>query len=262
MSPSPSVARSLSALVAALFAVAPAPVAPPASQPAPKPAPAPTTKADLLARAVLADPMDGIVREQLEALRVEQRRARTAAFGTLAQGLHAYLEAGPELAAAILRQVARSPRAASLARPLGPAIQRIVAADEPNPPARSATPCPKCGDTGLADCTARRCHGSGWVPCGTCKGSGVVQVKDEVRGRTVLYLCRDCAGSGVTRCPACNGHGTVACKACNRQPGRWAEYHVSGQEAAAVEKVICQARWLHRGGIDLYTNGALKPSPK
>ena len=257
----PENARTMLALAAALLAAGGVLGAQPASQPAAEAGPTLNQKAALLAKAVLADPMDAPAREQLEALRAEQRRARSTAFGMLAQGLRAYLEAGPGLAGTMLRQAASSAQAASLAKPLGKGMGQLLAAGAAPDPGR-AKPCAKCGGTGLVDCAAHRCYASGWVPCGTCKGRGVLQAKAPALGRIVFYICRDCAGTGVTRCDDCTGHGTVACKACNRQPGRWAGHHLTGNKASAIEKVVCKARWLHRGGIDLYTDGALKPSPK
>jgi hypothetical protein len=37
---------------------------------------------------------------------------------------------------------------------------------------------------------------------------------------------------------------------------------VAADEERAVRRVIDQARWLRSGGIDLYTDGALRPTPK
>jgi len=81
-------------------------------------------------------------------------------------------------------------------------------------------------------------------------------------GRQVLRICPDCAGTGVVRCEACGGRGTVACPACKRPAGRWAEGHLTPNEVKSIRQVVCRARWLSRGGIDLYTDGALKPPPK
>jgi len=237
----------------------------PASQPAGGEAGAGTVeqRAAALAERVLRDPLDAPVREQLEALRAQQRKADRVAFLALAQGLRAYLEAGPELAGPALVRASGSGRAVSLARPLGKSIARLLSGEVPaGPSAPARAPCAKCGDTGQADCTVRRCNGSGWVPCDACTGRGMVEDKTVAPGRQVFYVCRDCAGAGAVRCQECMGRGTVPCPLCKSPSGRWAQRHLLGDETAAIDRAIIQARWLGKGGIDLYTDGALKPSPK
>ena len=82
--------------------------------------------------------------------------------------------------------------------------------------------------------------------------------------RTPVYrLCGDCGGMGVLRCPECNGAGVVPCTACqSRSQAARREQAVPDAEARRIRKIICMARRLGRGQIDLYTRGALKPSPK
>ena len=76
-------------------------------------------------------------------------------------------------------------------------------------------------------------------------------------------LCPDCAGAGVIGCSACGGTGTVSCPACKSRPAaHWSREHIAPEEGRRIRQVICKARRLGRGEIDLYTAGALKPSPK
>ncbi|MGB2822152.1 MAG: hypothetical protein WBF17_14305, partial [Phycisphaerae bacterium] len=222
-------------------------------------------RAAALAGKVLADPLDAAAREELVRLRASQRRRDAAACRALAQGLAAYLDAGPQLAAPALRKAAGSAKAASLTRSLAKPLDKIVAAleDAGSPLPGKAKTCRKCGDTGRADCWAYRCNASGMVPCTKCTGSGVVSVERPFPQAPGYALCPDCAGAGVIGCSACGGTGTVSCPACKSRPAaNWSREHIAPEEVRRIRQVICKARRLGRGEIDLYTAGALKPSPK
>lgn len=45
------------------------------------------------------------------------------------------------------------------------------------------------------------CDNTGFVPCSTCIGQGVVQNKRSVN----VFYCPDCVGHKKVRCPACGG---------------------------------------------------------
>ncbi len=250
------------AWIAWLVAAAPAVAA--GARPA-APAPDLDVRAAALAGRVLADPLDAAAREELERLRGGQRRRDASACRSLAQGLKAYLQAGPELAAPALRRAAGSAKAASLTQSLAKPLERILAdlGASASPVGGKAKICRKCGGTGQADCTAQRCHASGMVSCPKCAGSGVIRVEQPFPRGHVYVLCPDCAGAGVIRCPVCGGGGTVPCSACKSGPaGDWGRQHLAPDQASRIRQVICKARRLAAGRIDLYTAGALKPSPK
>ena len=219
-------------------------------------------RARALARKVLADPLDAAARDELAALRRTQRQRDLAGFRALAQGLRAYLDAGAEFAAPALAKAVGSARAvsltASLPRPLGKLLPGPASA-----PAEAGKLCRKCGNTGWADCTAARCNASGMVPCSACRGLGVIRIERAVPRAPVYRLCGECGGTGVVRCPQCNGSGVVPCTAC-RSHARASRGNRAADpaEARKIREVICKARRLGRGRIDLYTRDALKPSPK
>jgi len=222
-------------------------------------------RAAALARKALADPLDAGAREKLAGLRRAQKRRDAAAYQALAQGLKAYIQAGPDMAAPALRKAAASPRAASLTQGLSKPLGKVLAELGPSglPGAQKTKICRKCGGTGRADCTASRCYASGMVPCTKCSGSGVIRVERPFPRPHEYALCPDCAGAGVVPCPVCGGVGTVPCPACKgKAAGDWSGRHLTAEETRRIREVICKAGRLARGEIDLYTAGALKPSPK
>jgi hypothetical protein len=222
-------------------------------------------RAAALAGKVLADPLDAAAREKLAGLRRAQERRDAAAYQALAQGLKAYIQAGPDMAAPALRKAAASARAASLTQGLSKPLGKILAELGPSglPGPEKTGICRKCGGTGRADCTASRCHASGMVPCTKCTGSGIIRVERPFPQPHEYALCPDCVGAGVVPCPVCSGAGTVPCPACKgKAAGDWSGQHLTPEETRRIREVICKAGRLARGEIDLYTSGALKPSPK
>jgi len=210
-----------------------------------------------LLRKLLAGPPDDAALSELVALRNRRLQRDADALDALARGLGLYLEVGPRLAAGPLDKATRNPNvfalAGSLARPLAEVAAQCRAAASTR---ETAHFCPRCGDTRLAPCA--RCTGSGYVPCPKCGGAGVLRGSD---GR-VLGLCGQCGGAGVVVCQACGGAGSVECAACKPKPGQAEESLLPAAEVHEIRKVICKARWIRAGGIDLYTNGAREPSPK
>jgi predicted RNA-binding Zn-ribbon protein involved in translation (DUF1610 family) len=210
-----------------------------------------------LLRKLLAGPPDDAVLSELAALRNRRLQRDADALDALARGLRLYLEVGPRLAAGPLDKATRNPNvfavAGSLPRPLGELAAQCRAAAAAR---ETAHFCPRCGDTRLAPCA--RCAGSGYVPCPKCGGAGLLRGSD---GR-VLGLCGQCGGAGVVRCQACGGAGSVECAACKPKPGQAEESLLPAAEVREIRTVICKARWIRAGGIDLYTNGAREPAPK
>jgi hypothetical protein len=251
------------ALTALLRGQPPTQPAQPATQPA---AGEMDARARVLAREVLADPLNVAAREELRRIRQEQDRHLRLAYTALADGLKTYLDAGAVLAAGPLEQAARSPRAVSLAaslpRPLPALLAEAQAAGDAERAARKKL-CARCGGTGQADCGAHRCYASGKVPCPRCNGAGAIRKMLPGLQGYVYILCSDCGGLGVVPCQECGGTGTVPCPLCAKQPdGAGGQPPVPYEEARAIRQVICKARKLSRGGIDLYTDGALRCSPK
>jgi len=221
-------------------------------------------RAARLARRLLANPLDVAARNELVELRARLSRRDADAVAALAAGLRMYLEIGPRLAAGPLGTAAGNSVALSLTGELPRPLDKIAAESRAAASAtgQRARPCPKCGDTHLAPCTAYRCNGSGYVSCPKCGGSGVIRGPDSSGTVRVLGVCQTCGGSGVVPCKACGGTGSVPCRACKPKPSRTAATLLPAEEIQEIRKVICKARWIGAGGIDLYTNGARAPSPK
>lgn len=239
----------------------------PRLQPVVLPPDEPVTKDDddraaHLARKLLADPLDATSRNELAELRARLLRRDADALDALVGGLRMYLDIGPQLAVGSLDRAAGNSSALSLTTDLPRPLKEIAAESRASATGEAARPCPKCGDTHLAPCTAFRCNGSGCVPCAKCGGSGLNRGPDNFGTIKVLGLCQECGASGVASCQACGGTGSVACRACKPKPSPVRHGGLSAAEIQEIRKVICKAQWIRAGGIDLYTNGARAPSPK
>jgi predicted RNA-binding Zn-ribbon protein involved in translation (DUF1610 family) len=223
-----------------------------------------------LLRKLLAGPPDAAALSELTALRNRQLHRDADALDALARGLRLYLEIGPQLAAGPLDKATGNPNVFSLTATLPRPLEKIAAECRAAASARpwgslageAAHVCPKCGDTRLAPCTASRCNGSGYVPCPKCGGAGVLRGPDSEGVVRVLGLCGQCSGAGVVACQTCGLAGSVECTACKPKPSQAAASLLPAKEVQEIRKVICKARWIRAGGIDLYTNGAREPSPK
>ena len=223
-----------------------------------------------LLRKLLAGPPDAAALSELTALRNRRLQRDADALDALARGLQLYLEIGPQLAAGPLDKAMGNPNVFSLTAALPRPLEKIAAECRAAASARpwgssageAARVCPRCGDTRLAPCTASRCSGSGYVPCPKCVGAGVLRGPDSEGVVRILGLCDQCGGAGVVACPACGAAGSVECTACKPKPNQAAASLLQAKEVQEILKVICKARWIRAGGIDLYTNGAREPSPK
>ena len=186
-----------------------------------------------------------------------------AAWKALAEGLRVYLDVGPALADKALERAATSARAAALIGPPVAPLGRLLAQSQAAAQARAAGKdrlCARCGNLGEVACRAPKCYGSGKVPCPTCRALGRVRV--EGAGAAAVRTCPDCGQTGDVSCEVCRGAGTVTCPTCGGRSAGDSKAQVSPEQAAALRVVIAKARWLGRGWIDLYTDGALKPAPK
>lgn len=227
-------------------------------------------RAEELLRKLLNGPPDAAALGELIELRNRRLQRDADALDALARGLRLYLEIGPALAAGPLEKATGNPNVFSLAAGLPTPLDKIAAQcraaavppPRDTPAAEAARVCLKCGDTRLAPCTASRCNGSGYVPCPKCGGAGVLRGPDSDGTVRVLGMCDQCSGAGVVACQACGGTGSVECTACKPKPSQAAASLLGPAEVQEILKVICKARWIRAGGIDLYTNGARETSPK
>ncbi len=274
-------------------------------------APAADLDAELEAarKAILANPLDGAAAARLAELRKRQKERAAEALTALEAGLDAYLAGRWAAAAAELKKAAACPQVVKMADAL--LVKRLaevvrICQDKagPAPGAAATAPavCPKCGNTGLADCSEAGCHASGSIRCDDCKGQGKT---DPSKSRTTcprcngtgrrstgticstcngkgslppstssssyLRSCRKCSGKGETECRACRGKGVVPCT-CGAKPAAEStpdaagpappETPIGSNEAAAAKKAIAKARFLREGGVDLESPAALEPSPK
>jgi predicted RNA-binding Zn-ribbon protein involved in translation (DUF1610 family) len=236
--------------------------APVVARPQP-PAGGESARAAELLRKLLAGPPDAPALNELIELRNRQLQRDADALDALARGLRLYLEVGPRLAAGPLDKATGNPNVFSLTTGLPTPLEKIAAQCRAAASAREAAhPCPRCGDTRLAPCTASRCNGSGYVPCPKCSGAGVLRGTEGEEAGKVLGLCGQCDGAGVVACQTCGPSGAIECTACKPKPSQAAAYLLPAAEVQEILKAVCKARWIRAGGIDLYTNGAREPSPK
>jgi len=245
-------------------ATEPGPVVP-QLQPAKDPAAA---RADKLLRKLLNGPPDASALSDLIELRNRLLQRDADALSAIACGLRLYLDIGPQLAAGPLDKAMGNPNVSSLAAALPTPLAKIAGECRAAAlPARRGTPageaarvCLRCGDTHLAPCS--RCNGSGYVPCPKCGGAGVLRGSDSDGTVRILGLCPQCNGAGVVACQTCGGTGSVECTACKPKPSQAAALLLPAAEVREIRKVVCKARWIRAGGIDLYTKDAREPSPK
>jgi len=256
------------ALVAGLLtaSVRAQPATGPATQPATQPAVNPLdARAAELARKVLADPLDSSARMNLRQLRGEQARRLKEAYAALAGGLEAYLDVGAPVSAAALATAAQSSRASSLMADSPRPLPEILAEARQAVFSAAATAgqaCRQCGGTREVPCRAPRCYGSGKVPCPQCKGSGVIRARNPLFKTAQAYLCGKCRGVGVVGCSSCGSTGTQVCRACKGKKPAAGARSLDEKTRRALRRAIAKARLLAGGRIDLYTNGARKPSPR
>ena len=224
-----------------------------------------SAEAAALAAKVLADPLDSAAVARLRRLRRKQAIETRSAYEALARGLEAYLQDGPAAAAPALGIAARSARAMSLTRATGNSLARILKealAAGRGAAANQPAVCDLCGGTGQADCRAHRCFASGMVPCSRCKATGVIRMKHPLLETYMRSPCPTCRGTGVVVCKVCGGSGTIPCPRCKGKGKPPPGARPDPPTARAVRRVICKARVLSRGRIDLYSDRALAPSPK
>jgi len=258
-------------------------------------------------KAVLADPLDVAAAARLAELRKKQKERAVEALAALEAGLDAYLAGRWAAAAAELKKATACPQVVKMAdallvKTLAEVVR--ICQDKAGPaPGAAAAPkvCPKCGNTGLADCTEEGCHASGFIRCQACDGLGKIDPSKsrtpclvcDGKGRrstgttcsacngkgslppsksssSYLRSCSKCGSKGEAECPTCRGRGVVPCT-CGAKPSVESppdatpptpESPIGSNEAAAAKKAIAKARFLREGGVDLESPEALECSPK
>jgi hypothetical protein len=201
---------------------------------------------------VLADPANIAARTRLAGIRESQAAEDLGACEALMNGLDVYLRVGAEAALPGLERAARSKLAvaltASMSKPLNKWLLDVREEAQTEAAARGRL-CPMCGGLGQKACTATGCYGSGKIPCEKCKGSG--------GGRLLTMRCAECNGSGESPCRACGGSGLMDCT-CQKGAAPKITPRVTHAREVQIRETIDKIRWVRAGGIDLYTDGALR----
>jgi len=234
-----------------------------------------------LSAKLLANPLDADTVAKLQALRSRQHDATQAALEALEKGLVAYLARRADEAAIELPKAAAHHSTAQMANAmLGMPLQKIIARCKgkarpkpaAKPDAEDVAVCPKCGNTGWADCPRHPCYGSGALPCTACHGKGTItrtKVQKTTFGtmpQSTTTPCRKCRGKGTYSCPRCKGRGVVPCdcqagKAVRANEPRAPKQARGRIEKRAIKHLIARARFLRKGGIDLAAPDALTRAP-
>ena len=184
-------------------------------------------------------------------VRVEQLQHRRQSLNALARGLGSYVDHRLQSAIPDLSKAMQSKYVVDLANsvlliPIEDVLEQCRKHDKPK------TRCPFCLDTKLAVC--RHCGGAGVEVCRECRGTGRPTRVSRPGGSR---QCVGCRGSGCFECGNCTGEGFAPCKRCAPKDGG-----MGANEREAVEKLIAMAIYLRDGGVDIFTQDALKRSPR
>ncbi len=214
-------------------------------------------KAAELRREVLNDPANQQKQEVLGDLLRYQRRQERGALDALAKGLEAYVEVGPCAANLWFQGALCSSQARSLtAQSLGVTLEELMA--ECNPADGGEAGGPGGGGPGWQDCGV--CSSTGARVCQTCEGRG--RAAKEESGEE--EVCGKCGGTGGRFCMSCSGYGIVKCRKCAGRGYMRAgkPRAIDPKRRAAIQRLISQAGYLYRGGIDFSTGHALRTTPR
>ena len=211
-----------------------------------------TSDIDRLRRTVLSNPQDQTAMSQLQDLQAARTQQRFRSLEALAKGLDLYLQRRRPEAKPLLEKANVSDFVRNMAR------KRLTS---------------KSFDTILSDCGADTSGLRDRTPTGAlqrkllCKVCGHSQVVDCRQCRGVGFLT---SGNSQAACTKCKGKGEVACKDVIHGLDRGSSDAIqqrafSGVSARArgeIQKLISISIYLGDGGVDLYSPGALKTSPR
>ncbi len=204
-----------------------------------------------LCKIVLSNPIDSAARRRLAGLRRQQLQQRREALNALARGLNFYIDHRLEATIPDLSKAMQSKYVVDLADSvLLTPLQDIL--EECGKHRKPRTRCPSCLDTRWAVC--RDCSSAGVDVCRECRGMGRAGYLSRTGSSG---QCTNCRGSGYFECNACAGEGFVSCRRCAPEDGG-----MGANEREAVERVIAMAIYLRDGGVDFFTQDALKCSPR
>jgi len=201
---------------------------------------------------VLSNPIDSAAHRRLAGLRRQQLQQRRQALNALARGLTFYIDRRlqstmPELSKAMQSRYVVDLANSILLTPLEDVLEECKKYKKPK------TRCPSCLETRWAVC--KDCSGSGATVCRECRGMGLAGGRFSRPGSS--GECEGCRGSGYFECGECAGEGFVRCTRCvARNAG------MGANEREAIEKLIAMAVYLRNGGVDFFTQNALKCSPR
>lgn len=221
------------------------------------------TRIDEICGRILAEPAEYGLDDRIEVHRLRQQLAETQRRGYqgLVSGLKAYLDGRHCDAAEHLARAVEADTVASFADDgLGGRLGAILAQCKKQ---CQAGVCEQCGGSGVDDCGA--CAGVGWKVCRRCRGEGRISAKDARRQRgaaevTGPIVCELCAGLGVVKCEKCSGQGLAVCGQIGQGGHELIDFKPG--EKAMIESVIAEAKYLLGGGVDVFTQMALKMAPR
>ena len=204
-----------------------------------------------LCKIVLSNPIDSAARRRLTGLRQQQLQRRRQALNALARGLNFYIDrrlqsTTPELSKAMQSKYVVDLANSVLLTRLEDVLEQCRKHKKPK------TRCPSCLDSKWAVC--RDCGGAGAGTCQECRGTGRA---GRFSRPGSSGQCRVCRGSGCFECSECASEGFVPCKRCTPKNGG-----MGANEREAVERLIAMAIYLRDGGVDFFTQDALKCSPR
>lgn len=119
--------------------------------------------------------------------------------------------------------------------------------------------CKSCSGSGLECCDF--CFGIGEVPCPKCQGTGKFggYVPQSRRGSTSSFNkpppCTNCGGSGCIPCPKCGNKPVRPCENCHQETGGL----LDTDDYADIDTLLGAIGYLQKGGIDFFSEDALKP---
>jgi hypothetical protein len=204
-----------------------------------------------LCKHVLSNPIDATARRTLAGLRPPQRQRRHQGLDALARGLDSYVNHQPQPTILNLNKAKQSPYILDWANSILPtSVDDML--EKCKQYKKSTTRCRLCLGTYWSAC--KSCEGAGVRRCLQCRGLGATSASPRL-GRP--GHCGACEGLGCFECRECTGEGFVPCMRCTPKDGG-----IPANERKTIEDLMAMAIYLRDGGIDFFTQDALKCSPR